>query len=53
MKKVERIVLKGQNYVAPQTESVAIVSTASVLAGSSVAQSGKANLAGYSAGPGF
>lgn len=24
MKKVERIVLKGQNYVAPQTESVAI-----------------------------
>ena len=53
MKKVERIVLNGQNYVTPKTESVAIVSTASVLAGSSVAQSSKANLAGFTAGAGF
>ena len=52
MKKVERIVLNGQNYVTPKTESVAIVSTASVLAGSSVAK-GCAKLAGFNAGTGF
>ncbi|MBQ0129485.1 MAG: hypothetical protein KBT57_06565 [bacterium] len=52
MKKVERIVLKGQNYVTPQTESVAIVSQGGVLAGSSVAE-GCAKLSGYGKGTGF
>lgn len=52
MKKVERIVLNGQNYVTPQTESVAIKNQGSVLAGSPAAQ-GFAKLSGYSAGSGF
>ena len=52
MKKVERIVLNGQNYVTPKTESVAIKNQGSVLAGSPAAQ-GFAKLSGYSAGSGF
>ena len=51
MKKVERIVLKGQNYVAPQTESVAIKNQG-VLCGSPAAMPG-GNLSGYVKGTGF
>ena len=51
MKKVERIVLRGQNYVAPQTESVA-VKNQGVLCGSSAAM-GYGNLSGYGKGTGF
>ena len=51
MKKVERIVLKGQNYVAPQTESVAIKNQG-VLCGSPAAMR-CGNLSGYGKGTGF
>lgn len=51
MKKVERIVLRGQNYVAPRAESVAIKNQG-VLCGSP-ADMGYGNLSGYGKGTGF
>ena len=53
MKKVERIVLNGQNYVTPKTESVEIVMSHCVLAGSGVSLTHNGNLSGFSKGQGF
>ena len=50
--KNEKIVLKGQAYATPQTESVEIKNQG-VLCGSVVSLTHKANLSGYSAGTGF